>query len=127
VAHWPTDYPVQMFPVELIHKRQQMLAHSRLLTTDQWADYLIYLNYPVQRDFVDGRSDFFGPELGNQYLQMLQGQYQWKSLIDKWGFDHVLAPLDWPLASLLKTDANWRILDDTGKAILFERVRPVAR
>jgi len=123
LVHWPSDYPKEMFPVELIHKRQQLLAQSRLLTTDQWADYLIYLNYPVQRDFVDGRSDFFGPEIGNQYLQMLQGQHQWKTLLAKHGFDHVLAPLDWPLSSLLKTDADWKVLDDTGKAILFERVR----
>jgi len=122
-THWPSDYPKEMFPVELIHKRQQLLAQSRLLTTDQWAHYLIYLNYPVQRDFVDGRSDFFGPEIGNQYLQLLQGQHQWKALLVKHGFDHVLAPLDWPLTSLLKTDADWKVLDDTGKAILFERVR----
>ncbi|HEY3741615.1 MAG TPA: hypothetical protein VGL53_17305, partial [Bryobacteraceae bacterium] len=123
LGHWPSDYPKEMFPVDLIHKRQQMLAESRLLTTDQWGDYLIYLNYPKQRVFVDGRSDFYGPEVGNQYLQLLQGQYQWKSLLEKHGFDHVLAPLDWPLASLLKSDPDWKLLDDTGKAVLFERIR----
>ncbi len=122
VAHWPSDYPEQMFPVALIHRRAELLAHSRLLTTDQWADYLIYLNHREQKVFVDGRSDFYGPEIGNQYLQMLQGQYQWKALLDKHGFDLVLAPLDWPLVSLLKVDPGWRILDDTGKAVLFEKV-----
>jgi hypothetical protein len=123
IAHWPTDYPKEMFPVELIHKRQQLLASSRLLTTDQWGDYLIYLNYPQQRVFVDGRSDFYGPEIGNQYLQMLQGQYRWKTLLAKHGFDHVLAPIEWPLAGLLKADPDWKLLDDTGKAMLFERIR----
>jgi hypothetical protein len=123
MAHWPSDYPKEMFPVDLIHKRQQLLAHSRLLTTDQWGDYLIYLNYPEQRVFVDGRSDFYGPEIGNQYLQLLQGQYQWKTLLAKHRFDHVMAPLDWPLASLLKSDPDWKLLDDTGKVVLFERAR----
>ena len=122
LAHWPSDYPKELFPVELIHKRQQMLVQSKLLTTDQWGDYLIYLNYPKQRVFVDGRSDFYGPEIGNQYLQILQCQYQWKTLMEKHGFDHVLAPLDWPLATMLKTDPDWKLLDDTGKAVLFERV-----
>ena len=121
IAHWPVDYPEQMFPVKLIHSRESVLAHSKVLTTDQWADYLIYLNHREQKVFVDGRSDFYGPEVGNQYLQMLQGQYQWKSLLDKNGFCHVLAPLDWPLVSLLKNDPEWRLLDDTGKALLFER------
>ena len=127
VAHWPADYPEQMFPIQLIHGRAQLLAQSRLLTTDQWGDYLIFLNHRQQKVFVDGRSDFYGPEIGNQYLQMLQGQYQWKSLLDKHGFEHVLAPLDWPLVSLLKNDPGWRILDDTGKAVLFERVRTAGR
>lgn len=121
IAHWPTDYPEQMFPAKLIHKHEALLAHSRLLTTDQWADYLIYLNHREQKVFVDGRSDFYGPEVGNQYLQMLQGQYQWKTLLNKHGFDHVLAPLDWPLVSLLKNDPEWRLLEDTGRALLFEK------
>lgn len=127
VAHWPSDYPEQMFPVQLIHQREQLLVRSKLLTTDQWADYLIYLNHRQQKVFVDGRSDFYGPEIGNQYLQMIQGQYQWRPLLDKHGFDHVLAPLEWPLTSLLKGDPGWRILDDTGKALLFERIRVSGR
>jgi hypothetical protein len=123
LAHWPSDYPSETFPVDLIHKRQQLLAESNLFTSDQWGDYLLYLNYPKQRVFVDGRSDFFGAEIGNQYVQMIQGQYRWKALIGQYGFDHILAPLDWPLVSLLKADPEWKILDDTGKAVLFERVR----
>ena len=111
----------QMFPAKLIHKHEALLTHSRLLTTDQWADYLIYLNHREQKVFVDGRSDFYGPEVGNQYLQMLQGQYQWKTLLNKHGFDHVLAPLEWPLVSLLKSDPEWRLLEDTGRALLFEK------
>ena len=121
IARWPSDYPAAMFPVALIHNRESMLVKGKLLTTDQWADYLIYLNHREQKVFVDGRSDFYGPEIGNQYLQMLQGQYQWRSLLDRHGIDRVLAPLEWPLATLLKSDPGWRTLDDTGKALLFER------
>ena len=124
IAQWPADYPSEVFPIDLMHKRQDLLASTKLLTSDQWGDYLIYLNYPKQRVFVDGRSDFFGPEIGDQYVQLLQGQYQWRGLLEKYGFEHVLAPLDWPLTSLLKIDPGWKILDDTGKAVLFERVHP---
>ena len=48
-----------------------------VLTTDQWADYLIYL-HPQQKVFVDGRSDFYGPEIGNQFLQVMGGQPGWE-------------------------------------------------
>ena len=47
-----------------------------MLTTDQWADYLIYTN-PQQKVFVDGRSDFYGPEIGNDYIRLMNGQWDW--------------------------------------------------
>ena len=122
IGHWPADYPKEMFPTGMIARHNSLIAHSRPLTTDQWADYLIFKNYPVQKVFVDGRSDFFGPEVGNDYIHLMQGQYKWRTLMEKYGFDLVLAPLDWPLASLLKSDANWRVVEDDTKAILFQRV-----
>jgi hypothetical protein len=38
-------------------------ATSRIFTTDQWAGYLIYHNYPQQRVFLDGRTNYYGPKM----------------------------------------------------------------
>jgi hypothetical protein len=73
--------------------------------------------------FFDGRSDFYGPEIGQQYMRMAGGHYEWEQLIERYGFDYVLSPVDWALGSLLKRDSRWRIVEDDGKAILFERVK----
>jgi hypothetical protein len=92
------------------------------LAPDQWGDYLIFKGYPEQKVFIDGRSDFYGPELGKEYLDMVQGRYDWRALMDKYHFDLVLAPADWPLVSLLKNQADWGVVEDDGKAVLMRKL-----
>ncbi len=120
---WPKNFPAQRFPVNLVERHREALVAARVFTSDQWGDYLIFRSYPKQRVFFDGRSDFYGPDLGQQYLRLIQGHYEWEQLIERYGFDYVLSPLDWPLASLLKRDTRWRIVEDDGMAILFERIK----
>ncbi|HUS06110.1 MAG TPA: hypothetical protein VMZ52_07440 [Bryobacteraceae bacterium] len=119
--NWPADFPESKFPVGLVDRHAALIQSSRVFTTDQWADYLIYRFYPRQRVFVDGRSDFYGPSLGREYLAAVQGEYRWKSILDKYRIDLVIAPSEWPLATLLQQSAEWRLLSDTGKQLLLER------
>ena len=123
---WPRDFPAELFPVGMVARHGERLAGGRVLTVDQWADYLIYRNYPRQRVFVDGRSDFYGPELGNEYLALMNGRWDWRELLDKHRFDAALVPVEWPLSSLLKGAAGWRVREDSGREILFERSVPMS-
>ncbi len=59
---------------------------------------------------------------GRQYLHLMQGAYDWSAILDRNGFTVALLPVDWPLASMLKLDPSWRVVQDDGKAILFERL-----
>lgn len=124
---WPRDFPSEMFPTAMIHQHADLVASGRLLTTDQWGDYIIYSYYPRQRVFVDGRSDFYGETLANQYLHLLQGAYDWREIMDRYGFDVALLPVDWPLSSLLKQDPSWRVVADDHSSVLFRRLSRPAR
>ena len=97
-----------------------MLAGGRLFSFDQWGDYLIF-NDPRRKVFIDGRSDFYGSELGNEYLDAMQAKWTWRKVLDKYGVDKVLSPVAWPLAAVLKQDPGWRLVADDGQAILFAR------
>jgi hypothetical protein len=119
---WPTDFPSEAFPVAMVHQNSEFLQSGRLLAPDQWGDYLIYCYYPRQRVFVDGRSDFYGESLGREYLHLLQGSYDWRAILKRYGFDRALLPVDWPLAAILKLDPSWRVVKDDGKAILFRHL-----
>lgn len=121
VVAWPTDFPSQVFPTAMIAKHGELLVKSRVLTKDQWADYMIFRGYPRQKVFVDGRSDFYGPEFGDPYLHMTGGQWNWAKILEQQRFDVVLAPPEWPLTSLLKLDPRWQLADDDHRAVLFIR------
>ena len=120
-AKWPRDFPSTHFPTALVHQHRGILSIGRVLTMDQWGDYLIYSFYPIQRVFADGRSDFYGPELGNEYLIAAGGDYRWRQTLNRYGVDTVLAPVSWALATILKSDPEWRIVADDGNAILIIR------
>jgi type IV secretory pathway VirB2 component (pilin) len=117
---WPKDFPEIIFPVKMIREHRAQILNTRLLTTDQWGDYLIYLN-PQQKVYVDGRSDFYGQEIGNDYLHVTGGQWDWDQIMKKNGFTSVLLPSELPLCQLLKRDPAWRVEQDGGKTILLVR------
>lgn len=122
---FPQDFPVVRFPIPMIDRFAARFPDARLLTVDQWADYLLFRFYPKVRVFVDGRSDFYGPQIGKDYLRLLSGHHDWRALLDSYAFDLILIPPDWALASLLKEDRQWNLLADDGSALLFSR-RPTA-
>jgi hypothetical protein len=74
---------------------------------------------------MDGRSDFFGGDLGKQYVDLASGRHDWEQILDQYRIDMALVPVEWPLAELLKRNAAWKIIKDDKMAILFERRTPV--
>jgi len=119
---WPVDFPSEMFPTQMVHENVARLESGRLLTTDQWGDYIIYCFYPRQRVFIDGRSDFYGETVGGDYLHLLQGAYDWQAILNRQRFDVALLPVEWPLSSLLKQDPGWRVVRDDHRTVLFEHI-----
>lgn len=119
---WPRDFPKETFPVAMVDRHTHLIASGRLLTPDQWGDYIIYRFYPQQKVYVDGRSDFYGEKVGQEYLRLLQGGYDWRAILDRNGFNVALLPVDWPLASMLKLDPCWQVVQDDTRVILLQRV-----
>lgn len=122
----PKDFPANKFPVAALLRNADVIAPSagaqpRILTSDQWGDYLIYHLYPKGRVFVDGRSDFYGRAVGRQYLDLLNGAPNWESTVDANGFDVALLPLEWPLAQLLMRHPRWRTRYVDHQTVLLER------
>lgn len=118
---WPNDFPGEAFPVGIVQRHRAELAGGRTFTTDQWGDYLIFSSYPAQKVFIDGRSDFYGEDFGKQYLALMQGSAAYEAVMSNQRFAFVLTPAEWPLAQILKLRREWRVVEDDGKAILFER------
>jgi hypothetical protein len=96
-------------------------AGARVLTSDQWGDYLIYRLYPRARVFFDGRSDFYGDTIGDDYRVLLLAGRSSREVMARYGFTAALLPLDWPLGQILEHDPDWRVAYRDGQAVLLVR------
>jgi hypothetical protein len=87
-------------------------AAKRMLSSDSWGGYLIYHLSPHRKVFMDGRSDFYGPELGKKYFCFKSACEDWPVLIDQFAIDTVLIPRAWSLSGALRRDAHWKVMDE---------------
>ncbi len=118
---YPRQFPDELFPVAMVEKHRDLLISRRVFTTDQWADYLIYRNYPRQRVFMDARHNYFGPAIGNEFLTFAHGLPGWKDVAGRYRLDAVLmAPQTAPVAVLTESP-EWRVLDRDEQAVLLVR------
>lgn len=118
---WPKDFPDELFPTGIVARQANLIAGSRIYTSDQWADYLIYKNYPRQRVFMDDRHQFYGAEIGKDYLALDNGAARWRQILDRYRVETVLSKIGSPLASILRERPDWRVVDEDRLAVLFAR------
>jgi hypothetical protein len=115
----PKAFPEVKFPVHLLDRQAARLAGARVFTSDEWGDYLLYRFHPRQRVFIDGRSDFYGPDLGRLYLRTAYAHEEWRETLDRYRVAYVLTPRDWPLAAVLRREPGWRVVDEDKLGVLF--------
>ena len=121
-TRWRVEFPREKFPQAALAQVEENIVGRRVFTSDQWGDYLIYHHYPGVRVFIDGRSDFYGPSIGQQYLEAQQAHYRWEEIFARYNFETVLVPPEWPLATVLKTHSGWRVEYDDGQAVVLTKV-----
>jgi hypothetical protein len=92
---------------------------ARIFTNDEWGDYLIYRLYPQNRVFVDGRSDFYGDDFVQKYLDVMNVKYDWQQTLGNFGINTILLPPSAPLAGALKESSRWRVVYDDGISLVF--------
>jgi hypothetical protein len=128
-GRWPDDFPDIRFPSAMTRKYAAQLAPAsgpipRILSSDQWGDYLIYHFYPRTRAFIDGRSDFYGEKYCQDFQKMASGRKEWEEIVDRYQFDYALVPSDWALGELLRRKSDWKLLEQDKLGSLFQRRKP---
>ena len=97
--------------------RSDPAAH--IFTQDEWGDYLIWKLYPSQKVFVDGRSDFYGDDFEEKYIDILNVNDGWEKTLAQFGVDTILMPPNTPLTGALKVSSHWRVVYDDGISVVF--------
>jgi hypothetical protein len=124
------DFPAERFPVQAVSAAESVLAPPasppRILTSDEWADYLIFRLYPRQRVFFDGRSDFYGEGLGADYQALMGATAHAGEALERSRFDLALLPHDWPLERVLEGNPAWqRVYSDRVASLFIRRAQQI--
>jgi hypothetical protein len=98
---------------------------TRLFTLDFWAGYVIDHAWPNVRVYQDTRDDMYGVTQTRRYQRAIAGLPGWQETLDSSCTTHVLGrPNRDPLAEVLRTSSDWRIVRENDRAITFERRSP---
>ena len=112
----PKDYPEAALKV-----LAESDSDTNVFTHDEWGDYLIYHMYPKQKVYVDGRSDFYGPDFGDKYLSVMGVKPNWESTLGDAGIERILLPGDRALTAALKESNNWKMTYADATAVIFDK------
>lgn len=109
----------KFLPVEAVSYIQTFQPEGRLFNHYNWGGYLLWAlpEYPV---FIDGRTDLFGDEYVNLWLEISRGEEGWQDHLDSWDVNLVLIPPDFPLVGLLELE-GWNRLYADQVAVLYGR------
>jgi hypothetical protein len=119
-AKFTSTYDPENFPERAISILTAPETHY-IFAEDQWGDYLIYHLYPSKQVFIDGRSDFYGDDFGERYLDVMNVKYGWEKTLDRYDIDTIALSPKFALTSTLKISRDWRVVYDDGVAVVFRR------
>jgi hypothetical protein len=101
---------------------EQIGGEGKVFSDDEWGDYLIYSRYPAGKVYIDGRSDFYGAEFGEEFLHVMGVGYGWEDTLARGGVDFALIRPDAALAGAMKESGRWSVEYDDGRAVIFKRL-----
>jgi hypothetical protein len=122
-SNWPKNFLPEAFPVKVVEAHADEIASSRVFTSDGWAGYLIYRNYPRQRVFFDDRHRYYGDAIIQEYSQLLNAGRDWQKVLERYRFELVLCDAGSSLASLMRAHPGWTTVEDGEKVALFRLKR----
>jgi hypothetical protein len=115
-----TSAQKELFPLEAVSWIKSNRPAQTLFNEYAWGGYLTWAlrEYPV---FVDGRTDLYGDEVLETYLQTQAGVPGWKGTLERYGINLVLVPVESGLAEALYGAPDWSAAYRDELAIIYIR------
>lgn len=110
------------YPVDAMRTVESRgLLGRRLLSTDEWGDYILYRYWPRQRVFVDDRYDLYPAQIVLDMLGLLAGNTDWHSVLNRYRIDVVVWPAARSAIESLDHEPGWRLLYKDAGSIVYIR------
>jgi hypothetical protein len=116
----PAYWDPAVFPVEATAKARQAGLSGPIYHEFFWGGYLLH-QWPEQRVFIDGQTDFYGDDLMREYMRIHTLYPGWRQLLSRWKIDLVLMPSRGRLPHALVRDPSWRLWYCDSTAVILRR------
>jgi len=124
VTHPPLyqNFLAKLYPVKAVNWLKLNNLQGNMLNEYDWGGYLIW-NLRDKYVFVDGRTDLFGDEIINQWVDMIQASDNMPMLLDAWKINLILITPDHPASKILPLQ-GWRTVYRDEIAVIIARNPP---
>lgn len=112
----------ELFPIETMDRLGTNPPGTRVFNQFAWGGYLLYCCWPDIDVFIDGQTDFYGPDLTREYEAAITGQPEWNQTLATNQVDWVLIAPDTALAQVLAESDGWREISRDQASVVFVRV-----
>jgi hypothetical protein len=115
----PDELNVREFPVEAVAQARAAGLEGRIFHDFVWGGYILYA-WTEQRVFIDGGTDFYGPRLMAEHMNIVGMQPGWRESLRKWEITAVLMPTGSAMLYELTRGGGWRLRYCDPTATLLE-------
>ena len=110
----------ERFPLRAVQFLSQGPVRGPLFTSDAWAGYVIYRQWPRLQLVIDDRHDMYGSAYMRDYLTTIRGEKDWQEKLAASGAHTVLIAQNSNLAGLLRQSPSWQMTYEDDQAVVFE-------
>src|SRR5579862_2300919 len=121
-------FPVTLDGLQLSRDAAEFIgAHradfTRAFNTDDLGGSLIYRFWPDLHIFVDDRISVYGDDfITKDYFTVLYGKAGWQDVLDRYELTAAAVSADRPCTTLLRASADWKVVFEDDKNVLFVRI-----
>jgi len=115
-----TDVLPDRFPVAAVEflRNEPTAVAGEMFNDYGWGGYLM-LAMPERKVFVDGRNDFYGAELMEEFDEVDEVKAGWADVLVKYGVGWTILPVKHPLNALLALSPEWREAHRDDVAVIY--------
>jgi hypothetical protein len=116
----PGRFDPTVFPVAATEKARAAGLTGRIYNDFIWGGYLL-LEWPEQKVFIDGQTDFYGEEVTREHTRIAAMSPGWRDLLGKWDVSLVMVPGQRALAHELVREPAWHLWYCDSTAVILRR------
>lgn len=115
-------YDPQKFPVQAVDWLETNPQDGKMFNYFLWGGYLLYRDWPQQKVFIDGQTDFYGEALTVEYASVAYLQGNWQDVLSKYDIAWaIIQSKDDKLVKAFQDALHWKIIYQDDTATILHR------